>query len=292
MKNALKRMIALYILLVLSNVSWAQDNPAYVIYTKNGKKTSFSKMEKALLDKQYVFFGELHDNPIAHWLQYLVLTSLFEQHGQQLIAGSEMFEQDNQAVLTAFQQGKIDAKQFEDSCRLWTNYKTDYKPMLEYANKQQIPWIATNIPRRYASLVYKKSVKALDSLSALEKSWIAPQPFVVDTTLSQYAALANGEMHMGKNFVYAQAIKDATMAHFIWKAMQEKSNSVFYHLNGSYHSDFHQGILHYLQQYGADPKRMITVSTVSQVDVTKLEKEYLDKADFIIVVPTSMPGTH
>jgi len=292
MKNALKRIVALYVLLFLTNASLAQDNPAYVIYTKSGKKTSFSKMEKALLDKQYVFFGELHDNPIAHWLQYLVLTALYEKHGEQLIAGSEMFEQDNQEVLTAYQQGKIDAKKFEDSCRLWTNYKTDYKPMLEYANAQHIPWIATNIPRRYASLVYKKSVKALDSLSALEKSWIAPQPFVVDTMLSQYAALTNGEMHMGRNFVYAQAIKDATMAHFIWKAMQKNTNGVFYHLNGSYHSDFHQGILHYLQQQGADPKRMITVSTVSQADVSKLEKEYLNKADFIIVVPASMPGTH
>jgi uncharacterized iron-regulated protein len=292
MKNALKQMVSLSFLLIFAHSASAQDNPAYVIYTKNGKKTTFAKMEQALLEKQYVFFGELHDNPIAHWLQYLTLTALYEKHGQKLIAGSEMFEQDNQPVLTAFQQGKIDAKTFEDSCRLWTNYKTDYKPMLEYATTQHIPWIATNIPRRYASLVYKKGVKSLDSLSVQEKSWIAPQPFVVDTTLSQYAALTNGEMHMGKNFVYAQAIKDATMAHFIWKAMQPAPNSVFYHLNGSYHSDFHQGILHYLQLQGADPKQMITVSTVSQDQVNKLDKEYLNKADFIIVVPATMPSTH
>lgn len=270
---------------------FAQENPAYVIYNKQGKKVSYKKMEKALLEKKYVFFGELHNDPIAHWLQFVVLKSLYLKHGANLAAGSEMFERDNQPAVTAFQQGTIDAKKFEDSCRLWANYKTDYKPMLVYANENHIPWIATNIPRRYASTVFKKGMAGLDSLSAIEKTWICPLPFPLDSTLSQYAALLDGEMHMGPNFIRAQAIKDATMAYSISQSL--KPNTVFYHLNGSYHSDFHQGILWYLQQYsGAKATDMITVSTVSQDDVTKLDKEFYGKADFIICVPELMTKTH
>ncbi len=285
-----------YLLLSLALVlgvlkAWSQDHAAYVIYNAKGKKVSYAKMEKALLEKKYVFFGELHNDPIAHWLQLEVLQALYEKHGNKLVAGSEMFERDNNPVLQAYQQGKYDAKKFEDSCRLWSNYKTDYKPMLVYANEHQIPWVATNIPRRYASLVFKKGIASLDSLPANEKAWICPLPFPLDSTLSQYAALLDGEMHMGPNFIRAQAIKDATMAYFSWKALQP--NSVLYHLNGSYHSDYHQGILWYLQHYsGAKAEEMITVSTVSQEDISKLSEEFYGKADFIICVPESMTKTH
>lgn len=274
-------------------LAYGQDNPAYVIYTKNGKKTTYSKMIKEVLNKKLVFFGELHNDPIAHWMEYQMLDELYKKHGINLLAGSEMFEHDNASALDKYVLKAIDDKQLKDSCRLWPNFETDYQPMLDYAREQNppIPWIATNIPRKYASLVYKKGVAALDTLSAKQKGDICPLPYPVDTTLSQYAALMNGEMHMGNNFVYSQAIKDATMGYFISQNL--KSNSVFYHVNGSYHSDFHQGILWYVNFYAKVPfSEMLTISTVSQAEIGKLEKEYLGKADFIICVPEKMTKTH
>lgn len=287
-----KRMSSVLLLAIFS-LHWvnAQDNPAYVIYNKAGRKSSFSKMEKAILEKKIVFFGESHNDPIAHWIQFLVLESLFEKHGEQLLVGSEMFERDNQNILDAYQKGDLTAKQFEDSCRLWTNYKTDYKPMLLYANQHTIPWVATNIPRRYASMVFKKGLQALDTLSIDQKKWICPLPFPLDTTLTQYAALLDDEMHMGPTFVQAQAIKDATMAYSIAQAL--KPTTVFYHLNGSYHSDFHQGILWYLARYSSLRfGDMITISIVSQDNIQHLSREYIGKADFIICVPETMTKTH
>lgn len=272
------------------SVTFSQEK-AFVIYNSKGKKVSFAALEKVALQKEFVFFGELHNDPIAHWLQGELLKKLYEKHGNALVAGSEMFEHDNQAQVNAYLAGKLTEKQFKDSCRLWTNFETDYKPMLDFAKMNQIPWIATNIPRRYASLVFKKGVNALDTLSDLQKSWMCPLPFPVDTTLSQYAALTDSEMHMGPNFVRAQAIKDATMAHFLLKNFS--AGKIMYHLNGSYHSDFKQSILWYLNYYGKiDYSSMMTISTVSQNDISTLEKEYLGKADFIICVPEAMTKTH
>jgi uncharacterized iron-regulated protein len=285
----MKKFITFTFLLYIS-LSFSQEK-AFVIYNSKGKKVSFAALEKVALQKEFVFFGELHNDPIAHWLQGELFKKLYKKHGNALVAGSEMFEQDNQAQVNAYLAGKLTEKQFKDSCRLWTNFETDYKPMLDFAKMNQIPWIATNIPRRYASLVFKKGVNALDTLSDLQKSWMCPLPFPVDTTLSQYAALTDSEMHMGPNFVRAQAIKDATMAHFILKNFSP--GKVMYHLNGSYHSDFNQSILWYLNYYGKiDYSRMMTISTVSQTDISTLEKEYLGKADFIICVPEGMTKTH
>lgn len=285
----MKSLVTLFALLL--SMSFYSQEKAFEIYTSKGKKTSFKQLEKAALEKQFIFFGELHDDPIAHWLQLELLESLFDKHQKNLVCGSEMFEQDNQAQLDAYLSGKLNEKQLKDSCRLWSNFQTDYKPMLDFAKDNQIPWVATNIPRRFASLLFKKGIQALDSLSKEEKMWMCPLPFPIDTTLSQYAALTDSEMHMGPNFVRAQAIKDATMAYFIWKNYQ--AGKIVYHLNGSYHSDFYQGILWYLNQYSKIPMdQMMTISTVTQSDISKLEEEYKGKADFIICVPENMTRTH
>lgn len=281
----------LLFLFLFSTHLHAQDLPAYQIFTKNGKKTNFSKLKQEALMKNVVFFGELHNDPIAHWLQLELQLALYEKHKNKLICGSEMYEQDNQAILNSYLNSSIDLKKFKDSCRLWPNQETDYQQMLDFAKANSLKWIATNIPRRYASLVFKKGISALDTLSIQEKSWISPLPMPIDTTLSQYEALLNNSMHMGNNFVFAQAIKDATMAYFISQNLKDKE--IFYHLNGCYHSDYFQGILWYLNYYTKIPfSEMLTISTVSQSKINKLEKEYFGKADFILCVPENMTKTH
>lgn len=283
-----------YLFLIFSTLffsAYGQEMAAYTVFTKEGKKSSYAKMIKALNGKQLVFFGELHDDPIAHWLELEILKELHGRHGDKLVCGSEMYESDNQRAVDAYLSGKFDEKQFADSCRLWSNQSTDYQPMLDYAKENKIPWIATNIPRRYASQVFKKGLSSLNQLSVIEKSWICPLPFEVDTTLSQYKGLLDGEMHMGPDFVYAQAIKDATMGWFISQNLTE--DNVFYHVNGSYHSDFNQGILWYVHHYRkVSYSKMLTISLVTQEDPERLSEEFKGKADFIICVPESMTRTH
>ncbi|MBN9292623.1 MAG: ChaN family lipoprotein [Flavobacteriia bacterium] len=285
----MNRYIASIIFLIFALSGFSQ-NSAFTIFDSKGKKVSFEKMANAALKKDYVFFGEYHNDPIAHWLQLELLHYLYKYHPQ-IIIGAEMFERDNDTLIQQYLANQLTDKQFEDSCRLWSNYKTDYKPVLLFAKENKLSFRATNIPRRYASQLYKKGRVSLDSLSQEEKSWIAPLDFPVDTTLSQYENLLKGFAHGGLSFVSAQAIKDATMGYFTGKYYQP--GSIFYHLNGSYHSDFHQGILWYLNYYFKVPyERMFTISTVSQKNINKLEKEYLGKADFIICTPENMTKTH
>ena len=248
-------------------------------------------MEKAILKKKFVFFGELHNDAIAHWLQYEVLNAMYQQYGNRLIAGSEMFERNQQEFINQFLSGEIDEKQLQDSTKLWSNFETDYLPMLIYAKENSIPWIATNTVRKYASLVYKRGRESLDSLSSDQKTLFAPFDFPVDLTLSQYDNLLKEFSHTGPNFIYAQAIKDATMGESIVNAMKE--NSIFFHINGSYHTDFHQGIMWYVNYYGKyEYKDMISISVVNQSDLKKLDTAYFGKADFIICTPESMTKTH
>ncbi|RUA16198.1 MAG: iron-regulated protein, partial [Flavobacteriia bacterium] len=253
-----------------------------------GKKVSYEKMLKSLEKKDMVLFGELHNNPIAHWLQYELTSDLYTK--RPLILGAEMVEADNQDELDAYLAGTIDYKALDSTARLWNNHKTDYAPLVDFAKDKKLVFVASNVPRRYASIVYKGGFEALDTLSVEEKSWIAPLPIAFDAELPGYQNILKmmGD-HGSPTLVMAQAIKDATMAYFILKNYQE--GSLFLHYNGAYHSNDYEGILWYLKKDRPDLKYG-TISTVTQDDVHKLEDENKGIADFIICVDSNMTTTY
>jgi len=276
------------LLLFATILSAAQDKKAYQIFDKNGKKTSYEKLLKAGEKADVVLFGEYHDNSVVHWLQLEFTKDLAEK--KDLVLGAEMLEADNQTQVNQYLKGEINQKQLDSSARLWKNYKTDYKPLVDFAKEKKFSFIATNVPRRYASLVFKKDLVALDSLSAQEKSWIAPLPIEFDINLPGYKSMMGMQGgHAGEKMPKAQAIKDATMAYFINK--NRKENSIFVHYNGTYHSDNYEGINWYLRKLDSEIK-IITIATVEQKDISKLEAEHYNKADFILVIDEDVTKTY
>ncbi len=245
-------------------------------------------MIKALSDKEVILFGEIHNNPISHWLQYEVTSDLHKS--RKLILGAEMLEADNQKPLDEYLNGNINYKELDSLARLWPNYKTDYAPLVNFAKDNKLQFIATNIPRKYANLVYKKGFEALDTLSTEEIKWIAPLPILFDSELPTYKNILKmmGD-HGSPKLVMAQAMKDATMAYFILKNYTD--NHLFIHYNGAYHSDSYEGIQWYLKK-GKEQIKCATISTVSQDNVKKLLPKNRNKADFIICVDDKMTMTH
>ncbi len=282
----MKKYFFLFLFLTVSFSSFSQEKKAFVLFDKKGKITTYKRLLKASAKADIVLFGEYHNNPIAHWLQLELIKDL--EPKRSLILGAEMFERDNQKELNSYLQGTINQKALDSLARLWNNYKTDYKPLVDFALKKKIPFIATNIPRKYASLVYKKGLQVLDTLPINEKQWIVSLPMKYDGTLSQYQKMRKMMAHMGENLPIAQAIKDATMAETILR--DRKEGSLFVHFNGSYHSDFYQGIYWYLQQENPH-LQILTITTLTQSDLKKLNKEAYGQADFILVVDEDMTTT-
>jgi len=237
---------------------------------------------------QVLLFGEYHNNAISHWLELEVTKDLAES--KKLVLGAEMLEADNQKQLNQYLKGEIDQKKLDSVARLWKNYPNDYKPLVDFAKEKNIPFVATNIPRRYAAMVSKNGFEALEKLTDEEKTWIAPQPIPYDASLPGYVEMMKmmGE-HTSPNMPKAQAVKDATMAYFINKNLEE--NTVFIHYNGTYHSDNFEGISWYLKTYHPEIK-IVTISTVEQSDLEKLAPENYNKADFILVIDEDVTKTY
>lgn len=285
------------LLLVLGCFAFISDKPAYQFYSQKLKTVQYQKVLKEAAEADVVFFGELHNNPICHWLELQLTKDLYEAKKEQLILGAEMFEADNQAALSDYVSGKTTDKEFPKQARLWNNYKTDYRPLVDFAREHKLAMVATNVPRRYASAVSRLGFASLDTVPTAQKAWIAPLPITVDLNLPGYKAMldmmhgsgSKPDPEQGANFARAQAIKDATMAYFILQ--NRKPGTTFLHYNGSYHSNNFEGIIWYLRQKQPDLK-IVTIASVEVPDVDKPDKANQNLANFILHIPADMTKTY
>lgn len=288
----MKYLFTILSFLFILGTSMGQDKKAYQLFDASGKEISYKDMLKTLKAQDVVFIGEIHNCPIAHWLEYEIVKDLHQKHGDKLTIGAEMLEADNQMILNEYLEGLINSDRFEEEARLWSNYSTDYANVVGLGREHHLPIIATNIPRRYANMVKNGGFEALDKLSAEARKFIAPLP--IDYTPDEEASamfglmlLTSGKKTDPENIAKAQAIKDATMGWFIAQNIKSK----FVHLNGNYHSDFKKGIITYLNQYRPGLK-IANICTVRQDEINKLGEENEGRADFYICVPTDMTMTY
>lgn len=284
----MKKLLPL-LLIALACFSFKGEKKAYQLFDSKGKAVTYDELLAAAKQADIVMFGELHDNPIVHWLELSLEKDLYDAKKEKLVLGAEMFEADDQIILNEYLAGKLSENTFKDEAKLWGNYGTDYKPLVDFAKGNRIPFIATNVPRRYANIVYKRGLGALDSLDTEAKKWIAPLPIAYDSTVRAYKEIfENAGGHGGQNLPKSQAVKDATMAHFILQNWTP--GKTFLHFQGAYHSNNNSGIVWYLQK--SNPKlKILVISSTTQTNVDTLDDGTTGSGDFIICVPEDMTRT-
>ena len=262
-----------------------RDKPVYGLYEGKGREIGYREMLDRCVRADVVLFGEIHEHPVVHRLELELARDLVEIKKDDLMLGAEMLEADNQLIVDEYLAGLIEHEHLVNEAKVWENYGTDYRPLVDVAREHGLRFIATNIPRRYASLVARQGMAALERLSDEAKRSIAPLPITLDLSAPGYGqvmeiGMAHGAHRDAQNFVAAQAVKDATMAYFILKSRGPKD--LFVHYNGDYHSKNRGGIYWYLKLY--DPG--ITVLTISSVsrDTPGFDDECRDLADIVLVV--------
>ncbi|HXF42820.1 MAG TPA: ChaN family lipoprotein, partial [Pyrinomonadaceae bacterium] len=172
--------------------------------------------------------------------------------------------------------------------RPWPNYKSDYRPLIEFAKENKIKVIAANAPRRYVNMVSRNGRNALDGLSPQAKIWLAPLPFPKpsDKYAAKFRSLmgASPESSMGlDNILDSQTLWDATMADSIAKVLASKAGSLVIHVNGSFHSESRLGTVE--QLLGYRKKTRAIVVTIKQVNDYKGFDPQSDSGlgDFVIL---------
>ena len=211
------KLIASFLLSFLFLPGYAQDSISihYKIYDTRLKQIiTIDKIVTDMFDADVLFFGEEHNDSAAHYLENKIFRALHALYGDNIVLSMEMFETDGQLVLNEYLGGTIDEARFSRDIRLWNNYK-DYRPMIEYAKQNKIPVIAANPPRRYVSLVTRRGMRSLDSLSKDAKKFLPPLPY--DTLSGRYREkfmdiMKGSPGSTSQNIYYSQSLWDAGMA--------------------------------------------------------------------------------
>lgn len=287
--NAINGTLLLAVILLFQFPIHAQS--AYQLYDDDGQKVNLGNVFEGIQTADVIIFGELHNNPICHWMEAEILQYLATDQ-RPVALGMEMFERDQQPVLTDLFNGIFSYKKLEQYTRTWSNYETDYRPLIKIAAKNNIPILATNVPRRYASYIFNEGLDSLRGLD-VDQSLIPDLNFEVDTTLSSYAEIlemaSQMPSHDKDNFLNAQAFKDVSMAEVLLSA--KTSDNILYHINGAFHSINKEGICHYLIK--SDPNlRLMTIQSSEVENPDEFQQQKNSKASFYLQIKSTMTKSY
>ncbi len=272
----------------------------FAVYTGDGEPATLDDIVARMGGVSVVFLGERHDDPTAHALQLILLQAAHHEFGQsrRVVLGMEMFESDVQRVLVEYLSDYIREGDFLKASRPWSNYASDYRPMVEFAKEHGLEVVATNAPARYVSLARRRGLAALDTLMS---SWsflphelpVTDISHLIDPPSSIYEDKFRTEMEeMGDHgsmpgmpsvddMLVAQNLRDATMAFWIKQNLGTPS-PLFLHVNGSFHSDNQLGIPEHLMP----DVPMLVVTMVPAEDIHSAPEPSND--DFIILTDESV----
>ena len=117
----MKTKVLSTILISLCVLSFKADKIAYQLFDINGKPATYQQLLKSAKEADIILFGELHDNPIGHWLQLELTKDLYEAKKSNLVLGAEMFEADDQIAINEYLKAKMTDRTLKDEVKLWNN---------------------------------------------------------------------------------------------------------------------------------------------------------------------------
>lgn len=270
--------------------------PQRTFDSARGVFVEFDAMLADLAGADVIFIGEKHDDRNTHQLELAVLEGLARRRGD-VIVSLEMFERDVQEPLGHFLMGHLLEDEFLKESRPWPRYRTDYKPLVDFAIDREWPVIAANVPRSVAAEVSKQGLDVLKSKSDAERKWFARElTCPTDDEYFRRFAEAMGD-HSGttgttERYYYAQCLKDETMAESIAEGYAAGAiggkRPVVVHFNGAFHSDFGTGTVERARRR-LPGKRVMVVSVlpVEKIDVAAPETAERRRGDYLLYTVAS-----
>lgn len=290
------RIIPITGLLLFSLSVFAQENIEnhYKIYDTRSKQiVTIDKIVTDMAGADVLFFGEEHNDSAAHYLENKIFGALHAAYGNQIVLSLEMFESDNQTALNDYLQGFIDEARLTRDARLWSNYK-DYRPMIEYAKQNKIPVIAANPPRRYVTLVSRRGMSSLDSLSKEAKKFLPPLPY--DTLTGRYRekffeVMKGSPGGENPRVYHSQSLWDAGMAYSIYKYLKENKRKKVFHCVGGFHTEEKLGTAAQLQMRNKKLK-ILNIACFSDASFNNPDWEKFSyKGDYLIITNPDLKKT-
>jgi uncharacterized iron-regulated protein len=265
-------------------------------FDAKGNPVTMADMIKAAGQADVIFLGELHDDPVGHAIEAEVFRRVFAEYSakRKITLSMEMFEKDIQVVVNEYLNSLISEPQFMASSRPWGNYKTDYRPLVEFAKEKRLEVVAANGPRRYVNMVSRGGRETLNGLTKEAKKWLPPLPYAEasEAYAKKFKALMgpSPEAQMGiDKILSSQSLWDASMAYSVSQALKRSKGSLVVHLNGGFHTENRLGTVEHLLKY-RKKARVIVITMRAEDDFKTFEKsKHADLGDYVVLTDAKLP---
>ena len=210
----------------------------YKLYSPSGSAVSLTDLTSELLQADVIMIGEWHTHAGIHRFQTDMLKQL--SSGKLPVALSmEQINRDKQDVLDEYLNGLIGEQTFIQKSNAWPNYESDYRPLIEFAKRADVPVIAANAPKKIVRCIGLKGIDYLGQLDSEQRSFVAE---TINTEDSQYKEKFMASMHHGKpeqteKQYAAQITWDETMAESIVDYLTTHPRTQIVHVAGKFHTE-------------------------------------------------------
>lgn len=245
----------------------------------------------ALAESEFVFLGETHNDETTHRVELAVYRELVKRRSGKVVLALEMFERDVQPVLDAYLAGKIDEPTFWMKARVWGNYRSGYRPLIEFAKKHKLPVVASNFPRPLLRTIAQEREAGWKKLKESSPHLVPQQVLAqsaaywrrVDNAVRGHLEMMRLPTDPEARRFSTQSLWDNTMAESCVLAAKEHPGWLVLHINGGFHSAYHDGTVRQLKL--RLPKAEIrTVALVPALNPESSELRGKPSADFVVFV--------
>lgn len=218
---------------------------------QKGKSITLSEMIKEMMESQFIYIGETHNNLRIHDIQLRVIQALFEEN-REVIVGLEMLPTSTQNILNKWSLAILSLEEFVRESDWYINWNFNfglYQKIFDYAKQNKISLYALNVPRTLIRLI---RMKGWEALTEEEKKGI-PKPELshqehreLIRTIFESSPIPHQMKGKGLEMAFeglyrAQSAWDEVMAHNALQAAErEKKRMVV--LAGSGHLLYNLGI--------------------------------------------------
>ena len=174
-------LLALWLLFVFStqSIAFAGTSKLNHFYdyhwskpSDEGASLTTSQVVAMLRETDVVFFGELHNHPGVHLAQMQLFAAL-HANNPNLTLSLEQFERDTQPILDQYLDNQIGEEYLISEARAWDNYKSSYRPLIEYSRKHALPVIAANAPKQMVVCVGRSGLDVLTRYDEEKRQFVA-----------------------------------------------------------------------------------------------------------------------
>ncbi len=271
------------------------------VYRADGRPAELDSIVKAARENDVTFLGEIHNDPVAHYLERRLLEGIADE---KTTLSLEMFETDVQPVVDEYLAGLINEEHLISAGRAWKAYKTDYRELIEFAKARKLPVLAANAPRRYVNRVSRLGRESLVELPAQAKATLPPLPYaeasadysakftkLMEESRKQAEAsktpVPQGEVNIPRALM-AQSLWDAGMAFSIAQHLTRQPGRRVVHVNGGFHTEQHLGTVEHLTRYRPGVKVLVVTMVPAKAFPAFDPATMRDKGDFVIVTDAAL----